>query len=190
MLAGHEGSQRIADQIKCLKTKRERWPEKIIQTWLKRIIPVFSSEAVTKLIQAYCSMVEEVNESRKRQKESLRADINQKKKQLDDIATKRGKTEDIYQSVLLACRGELRLHQPHSFEYAQLEAKIRSAHESYQFTMQRLLQNEIILRLDLTTIERNFHPIRLLSTQSNQKNQIINKQKLFWVGYHMRILIS
>ena len=86
---GHEGSQRIADQIKCLKTKRERWPEKIIQTQLKCVIPVFSSEAVTKLIQAYCSMVEEVNESRKRQKVSLRADINRKKKQLDDIATKR-----------------------------------------------------------------------------------------------------
>ena len=41
------------------------------------------------------SMVEEVNESRKRQKDSLSADINRKKKQLDDIATKRGKTEDI-----------------------------------------------------------------------------------------------
>ena len=77
---GHEGSQRNADQIKCLKTKRERWPEKIIQTWLKRNISVFSSEAVTKLIQAYCSMVEEVNESRKRQRESLRADLNRRKK--------------------------------------------------------------------------------------------------------------
>ena len=36
-------------------------------------------------------MVEEVNESRKRQKESLRANNNRKKKQLDDIATKHGK---------------------------------------------------------------------------------------------------
>ena len=37
----HEGTQRIADQIKCLKTKRERWPEKIIKTWLNRVLPVF-----------------------------------------------------------------------------------------------------------------------------------------------------
>ena len=37
------------------------------------------------------SMVEEVNESRKCQKESLHAAINRKKKQLDDIDTKRGK---------------------------------------------------------------------------------------------------
>ena len=109
---GHEGSKSIADQIKCLKTKHEKWSEKIIQTWLKRNIPVFSSEAVTKLIQAYCSMVEEVNESQKRQKESLRADINRKKKQLDDIA--RGQT------VHIACTGEMRLYQPHTFEYFQL----------------------------------------------------------------------
>ena len=40
------------------------------------------------------SMVDEVNDSRKRQKESLRADINRKKKQLDDVETKREKTVD------------------------------------------------------------------------------------------------
>ena len=61
-----ENIQKANIQIKRLKTKHEKWPEKIIQTWLKRNIPVFSSEAVTKLIQAYCSMVEEVNESQKR----------------------------------------------------------------------------------------------------------------------------
>ena len=50
---------------------------------------------------------------------------------------------------------------------------------------QRLLQNEIQLRLDLTTIERNVHPIRLLSTQSNQKNQTIQKQNSFlgWIPH-------
>ena len=131
---GHEGSQRIADQIKCLKTKRERWPGKIISVWQSRVLPVFSTESITKLNQAHMSMVEEVNESRKRQKESLRADINRKKKQLDDVETKREKTEDSFQAVLLTCRRELHLHQPHTFEYAQLEAKIRSAHESCQIS--------------------------------------------------------
>ena len=56
---------------------------------MKRNIPLFSSEAITKLIQAYLSMVEEVNESRRRQKESLRTDINRNKKQLDDIDQKK-----------------------------------------------------------------------------------------------------
>ena len=153
-----------------MKSKKEKWPEKIIQTWFKRNIPVFSSEAVTKLIQAYCSMVEEVTESRKRQKESLRADINRNKTQLDYIAQNRGNTEDTYQSVLLACRGEMSLFVPYTFEHAQLERKLRAAFDSYQFTRQRLTNNKIQMRIDLTAIEQNFLPIRFLSTQSNLKN--------------------
>ena len=53
------------------------------------------------------SMVDEVNDSRKRQKESLRADINRKKKQLDDVEAKREKIVDSYDSVNLTCRREL-----------------------------------------------------------------------------------
>ena len=115
------------------------------------------------------SMVDEVNDSRKRQKESLRADINCKKKQLDDVEAKREKIVDNYDSVSLTCRRELTLHQPNSFEYAQLEARIRSASESCQNSIQRLAVSERQLRQDLALIERNFHPIRLLTTQSNQK---------------------
>ena len=37
----HEGSQRIADQIKCLKTKRESWPENIISVWQSRVLQFF-----------------------------------------------------------------------------------------------------------------------------------------------------
>ena len=66
---GHEGSKRIADQIQCLKTKRERWPGKIISVWKTRVLPVFSAESITKLNQAHMSMVDEVNDSRKQKKE-------------------------------------------------------------------------------------------------------------------------
>ena len=104
---GNEGTKAITAQVKCLKSRKEKWPDKIITTWLQRNIPLFSSEAITKLIQAYLSWAEEVNESRRRQKESLHADINRKKKQLDDIDQKRGQTEDTYQSVLLACHVEM-----------------------------------------------------------------------------------
>ena len=131
------------------------------------------------------SMVDEVNDSRKRQKESLRSDINRKKKQLDDVENKRERTIDNYDSVLLTCRRELSLHQANSFEYAQLEAKIRSAYDSCQNSMQRLSQNELQLRQDLTAIERDFHPIRLLSTQLNQRNLICPKQNSYlgWVPH-------
>jgi hypothetical protein len=47
--------------------------------WQSRILPVFSTESITKLNQAHMLMVDEVNDSRKRQKESLRSDINRKK---------------------------------------------------------------------------------------------------------------
>ena len=119
------------------------------------------------MIQAYLSMVKEVNESQRRQKESLRADINRKKKQLDDIDQKRGQTEDTYQSDLLACRAEMSLFAPHTFEHAQLERKLRAAFDSYQFTMQRLT-------------------IRFLSTEIKlSKSNIIP-----WDGSHMKTHIS
>ena len=176
---GHEGSQRIAEQIKCLKTKRERWPGKIIKVWQERTLPVFSTESITKLNQAHMSMVEEVNDSRKRQKESLRADINRKKKQLDDLESKREKVVDSYESSVLSCQRELPLHPQHSFEHARLQAQINSAHEACSNSIQRLHQTEGQLRRDLAVIERNFHPIRLLSTQSNQKNLICPKQNSY-----------
>ena len=113
-------------------------------------------------------------------KRNLCAQILNVKKQLDDIATKRGQCEDTYRSIHLACTGEMNLYLQNSIEYVQLEIKLRSAHDSYFFTMQRLLQTEIQSRLDLTTLEKNFHPIRLLSTQSNQKNQTIQNQNSFW----------
>ena len=108
-----------------------------------------------------------------------------RKKQLDDIDTKREKTEDNFQSIHLTCQRELYLHQSNTFEYAQLESKIWSAQDSFQLSMQRLDQNELKLRQELTAIENNFHPIRLLSTQSNQKNLICPKQNSYlgWVPH-------
>ena len=77
------------------------------------------------------------------------------------------------------------MHQPNSFEYAQLEARIRSASESCQNSIQRLAVSERQLRQDLAIIETNFHPIRLLSTQSNQKNLICPKQNSYlgWIPH-------
>ena len=52
------------------------------------------------------------------------ADINRKKKQLDDIDTNREKTQDTFPSIHLTCQRELYLHHSlctYTFEYAQLE---------------------------------------------------------------------
>jgi hypothetical protein len=79
------------------------------------------------------------------------------------------------------------LHRANSFEYAQLEAKINSAYDSCQNSLHRLSQNEHQLRQDLTAIERDFHPILLLSTQSNQKNLICPKQNSY-LGWVFRLV--
>ena len=91
---GSEGAVELATQCKQLAARRERWPQKIISVWKNRKVPVFSAEAITKLNQSYLAEVERVNDSRKRHKDSLRADINRKKKTIDDIHTKRAHTHD------------------------------------------------------------------------------------------------
>jgi hypothetical protein len=75
------------------------------------------------------------------------------------LEAKREKIVDSYDSVNLTWRRELTLHQPNSFEYAQLEARVRSAYESCQNSIQCLAASERQLRQDLAFIERNFHPL-------------------------------
>ena len=51
--------------------------------------------------------------------------------------------------------------------------------------MRRLQQSENVLRQELTVIERNYIPIRVLSNQSNQKNLICpkNNSSLGWIPH-------
>ena len=85
---GNEGTQAITAHVKRMKAKKEKWPDKIIKTLLKRVIPAFLTEAITKLIQSYLLRVDEVNENRKRQREALKTDIGRKKRLIDDIIQK------------------------------------------------------------------------------------------------------
>ena len=91
---GSEGAAELAAQSRHLAARRERWPHKIMSVWKNRTVPVFSAEAITKLNQSYLAEDERVNDSRKRHKDALRADINRKKKTLDDIQTKRSHAHD------------------------------------------------------------------------------------------------
>ena len=75
----------IKNQLKRLRMTKEKWPDKIFNTWLNRKIPVFTQESIHKLIQSYTSWVEEVNESRKRQRDSLKVDMDRKKRMLVNV---------------------------------------------------------------------------------------------------------
>ena len=98
-LPKNESTRAIADQVKKLKAKKEKWPEKNFATWLARVIPMFTQETILKLIQAYLSWVEEVNETRKRQREALKFDIDRKKRMLDTVDQKRLTQQDTFQSL-------------------------------------------------------------------------------------------
>ena len=117
---GTEGVQAINAQIKKLKARKEEWPAKIMDTWRDRQIPLFSQQAIHKLITANFAWIDEVNEIRKKQKETIRSDINRQKKILDDIQQHRRSQEDSYQINLLTTQAEMSWYQPNDVQFAHM----------------------------------------------------------------------
>ena len=97
----------IKNQVKRLKQTKEKWPDKIFQTWLNRVIPVFTQESIYKLIQSYLSWVEEVNESRKRQREALKVYMDRKKRMLDNVFQQNIKQLDTYRALVLTTEAKM-----------------------------------------------------------------------------------
>ena len=87
---GADGVADLVLQARQLETRREPWPQRIITVWKNCKVPVFSAESITKLNQNWIAEAERVNDSRKRHKNPLRADI----KHIDDNQTKRAHTHD------------------------------------------------------------------------------------------------
>ena len=180
-----QGQDAISQQLLRINSKQEKWPSRILSLYRNRTLPVFSMEGVTKLNQAHDAFINDVNDTRRRQKEALKSDMNRKKKQLDDMKAKKEKYIDTYESIVLAARNEQSLHSPTTFEYAQFSSKIASAESAYISSMQRLTASVNEIENELTLIERDYIPIRLLSTQSNQKNLICPKNNSFlgWIPH-------
>jgi hypothetical protein len=180
-----QGQNAIAQQLLRINSKKEKWPSRILSLYRNRTLPVFSMEGVTKLNQAHDAFINDVNDTRRRQKDSLKSDMSRKKKQLDDMKAKKEKYIDSYESIVLAARNEQSLYGPNSFEYAQFSSKIASAEAAYISSMRRLTSAENEISHELALIERNYIPIRLLSNQSNQKNLICPKNNSFlgWIPH-------
>jgi hypothetical protein len=181
---GTEGYNNLAETTKKLQAKRERWPEKIFQLWKSRDVPVFSPESITKINQAFIAWLENVNEQRRRVRESLKNDIVRLKKKIDDLSVRREKSEEIYNSAELLHRTEQSLlnRSDHS-GFNRLQAILNSAYDSYVFSINRISFQEQTMRRELDDLERDIAPIRLLSTQSNQKHLVITKHNslLGWI---------
>ena len=119
-LPKNANTRAITEQVKKLKQTKEKWSDKIFQTWLNRVIPIFTQEAILKLIQAYLSWVEEVNESRKRQREALKVDMDRKKRMLDSVDQKRLTQQDNYQTLLLTTEAKMSWFAPWKQGYVEL----------------------------------------------------------------------
>ena len=133
-MPGTEGFNSLAETTQKLKAKREQWPQKIFQLWKSREVPVFTAELITKINQAFISQLENVNEQRRRVRESLRSDIGRLKKKLDDIGNKRDKSEEVYKSTELTYHSELSLLRPNDRDANdRLHAILTAAYESYVY---------------------------------------------------------
>ena len=129
---GTEGYISLAETSKKLQAKRERWPEKIFQLWKAREVPVFSSESITKINQAFIAWLENVNEQRRRVRESHKSDIGRLKKKLDDLSNKRDKCEETYKTVELSTRSEQSLlRRDDRDSHNRLNAVLQSAYDAY-----------------------------------------------------------
>ena len=189
--ANNAGIISMTRQIQNIKQAREKWPSKILQTFKSRKVPVMAVEHVTKLNQSHCSRIEFINDDRKRSKESLRADISRKKKLLDDLQSKRDKMLDGFEAQLSQQRNERLLYQQNSVEFRRISGQIAACIQSYNAATLRLQTSEYLLQQELSDIEAQFLPIRLLSTQSNQKNLIVPKQNSYlgWIP-HLSIYVK
>ena len=82
---GSDQFNNLAKYSKKLVQKLERWPEKIQTLWQNRVVPVYSTESITKCNQAHVSRVEFANEQRKRLQTQLLSDINRLKKKIEPM---------------------------------------------------------------------------------------------------------
>ena len=163
-----QSHEAISQQLHRINSKKEKWPARIISLYRNRQLPVFSTEAVTKLNQAHEAFVNNVNDTRKRQKDSLKTDMARKQKQLDELLLKKEKVLELYESTAYKAQNEQTLYDPNSIEFARLASQVSAAQSSYLSSMTRLRAAENETSHDLTLLERDYIPIRLLSNQSNR----------------------
>ena len=126
-----QSHEAISQQLHRINSKKEKWPARIISLYRNRQLPAFSTEAVTKLNQAHEAFVNNVNDTRKRQKDSLKTDMARKQKQLDELILKKEKVLELYESTAYKAQNEQTLYDPNSIEFARLASQVSAAQSSY-----------------------------------------------------------
>ena len=191
MPKGADETRAISAQVQKMKNRKQSWPDKIMATWLERVIPLFTQESILKQIQAYLSWTEEINENRKRHRDTLKMDITRCKKLIDDINSKRLSQQDEFHKLHLTTQAKMTWFSSNEREYAQLERRLQVQTQAYQTAYDRLRHHEIQILDQTRDLERDYVPKRYVSNQSNMKGHIIKKQNLVlgWIPHEDRYLV-
>ena len=173
---GSQGFNQLAKYTKTLVQKREKWPEKIFSAWQHRKIPAYSEESITKCNTARVSQINLANQQRQRLQVAFTADITRLKKKVDDIHRKRDTSEEKYNEKALSSTAHLQLLGPRDLgERLRVTSELRSAYDSYRWTINRLETQERALYEDLRSLENEMIAIQTVSTHSNQKQFVLLK---------------
>ncbi len=173
---GSDQYNKLADYSEKIVQVREKWPEKIILSWQNRVVPVWSSETITKCNQARASQIDFANENRKKLQNSFLADISRVKRKIDDIHKKRDTLEEKYNETSFSSQAQIQLLSPRDdIERVRLVTALRSAYDSYVWTTTRLTAQEKALWNQQQTLEGELAPIKMISSQTNNKHLVITR---------------
>ena len=173
---GSDQYNKLADYSEKIVQKREKWPEKIILKWQQRVVPVWSSETITKCNQAFTSQIDFANENRKKLQTSCLADINRVKRKIDDIHKKRDSLEEKYNETSYSSQAQIQLLGPRDVhERVRQSTALRSAYDTYMWTTTRLTSQEKTLWNQQNFLEGELAPIKMISSQTNNKHLVITK---------------
>ena len=104
------------------------------------------------------------------------ADINRVKKKIDDIHKKRDSCEEKYNEAALTTTAQIHLLGPRDmYDRVRLSTALRSAYDTYVWTIQRLAKQEDSLWQEQSNLEKELAPIKTISNQTNQKHLVQTK---------------
>ena len=186
LLQGPEAAAKaLKSQVRELRTKQAKWPKKVVDAYRNRSQPPLGAEDITKLSQAFSSYIESINQGRERTRKNLTNDIARHKDSLTNLRRQQSQNQDTYDSVQNAWSYEIAITAPGTQEYRILNAKIQASTTTYRSQCQRLQHEENHLTDTIQRLTEELLPIRVITTQQNQKHLLCTKDSrtLGWVPH-------
>jgi len=151
------------------------WPQIILEKFQNRNVPLFTAEDVAELNQSFKSKVEEINESRRRQKEILENEMTRCTNAMNDLNFQQLRDNGEIRELVAVSKAKMNIFE-HGLKYDMLEAEMQAAVEYHRIKIQRIQTEETHLQQEYNDLKKSLLSIRFLSNQSIMAdNQIIEK---------------